>query len=461
MRQYSDLHEYQKFDVDHVIKNPAAGLFLRPGLGKTVITLTAVNELIYDRWAVSKVLVIAPKKVAEATWTAEAAAWGHLSNLRCIKVLGSAAKRIRAINTPADIYITNRENTKWLVDYYQHGWPFDMVVLDESTSFKNSDSKRFKAITLIRARCKRVVLLTGTPSSNGLMDLWAQIYCLDEGARLGDTIGKYRTRYFHRETHRGNYSSYEAKEDAQKAIFDKISDLCISMRSEDYLELPECVERDVPVVLDDAARKAYDLFEEEKLLQLDESTITAASAAVLMGKLLQYCNGAIYDDDHAVVPVHDCKLEAFEELLEAINGEPCLVFYAFKHDMERIVERLKKTKLRVRVYTDDREKDDWNAGKIDVLLAHPASCAYGLNLQAGGRHVVWYGLNWSFELNDQGRCRLHRQGSEFDIVYVHHLVIQDSVDENVMESVRGKGTVHNSVMDALKARMKKIKGEMG
>lgn len=454
-------HNYQSYCIQRIVQDPAVGLFLRPGLGKTSITLTAVNVLRYLRWEIARVLVIAPKKVAEATWSKEAAKWDHLQHLKVVTVLGNTAKRIRALNTPADVYVINRENVSWLVDYYKQAWPFDMLVCDESTSFKNPQSKRFKALKLIRRFCKKVVLLTGTPSSKGLIDLWAQVYLLDEGARLGKTISQYRERYFIANTHGGHFTDYKPKSDAEAAVLEAISDICVSMKAEDYLELPECIEHEIPVVLEEKAKREYDQFERDMLLEIDDETITAQGAAVLTGKLLQFCNGAVYNADKQGLIVHDCKLDAYMELLERLDGEPVITFYSFKHDLDRLLERLEKTKRRVRVYRGPQDEDDWNAGKIDVLLAHPASCAYGLNLQAGGRHIVWYGLNWSFELNDQGRCRLWRQGSEFDRVFIHYLVVQDGVDEDVMAAIRARADTHETVMTALKARLKKLHGREG
>lgn len=454
-------HNYQSYCIQRIVQDPAVGLFLRPGLGKTSITLTAVNVLRYLRWEIARVLVIAPKKVAEATWSKEAAKWDHLQHLKVVTVLGNTAKRIRALNTPADVYVINRENVPWLVDYYKQSWPFDMLICDESTSFKNPQSKRFKALKLIRRFCKKVVLLTGTPSSKGLIDLWAQVYLLDEGARLGKTISQYRERYFIANTHGGHFTAYKPKTDAESAVLTAISDICVSMKAEDYLELPECVEHEIPVVLEEKAKREYDQFERDLLLEIEDETITAQGAAVLTGKLLQFCNGAVYNADKQSVTVHDCKLDAYMELLERLDGEPVITFYSFKHDLDRLLERLEKTKRRVRVYRGPQDEDDWNAGKIDVLLAHPASCAYGLNLQAGGRHIVWYGLNWSFELNDQGRCRLWRQGSEFDRVFIHYLVVQDGVDEDVMAAIRARADTHETVMTALKARLKKLHGREG
>lgn len=459
-------HNYQAYCIQLVTDLPAVGLFLRPGLGKTSITLSAVNILKYFRWQVSKVLVVAPKKVAEATWQKEAARWDHLQHLRISTVLGSTSKRIKALSTPADIYVINRENVEWLVDYYQQAWPFDMVVLDESTSFKNSQSKRFKAMRRVRRFIKRMVLLTGTPSSTGLIDLWAQVYLLDGGERLGPTLSAYRERYFDPDQRsRTQIFSYKAKDGAESAVLAAISDICISMKAEDYLQLPDFIQHEIPVMLDAKAKRDYDQFERDLLLEVDEDIITAGTAGVLVGKLLQYCNGAVYNNDGKVVPVHDCKLDAYVELLEQFDGEHCLTFYGYQHDKDRILERLerynkgRRDKLRVRVYKGTEDEDAWNNGEVDVLLVHPASCAYGLNLQAGGRHVVWYGLNWSFELNDQGNCRLYRQGSPFDKVFVHYLVVQDCEDEDVMETIRDRADTHEAVMRALKARIKKIKEE--
>lgn len=450
-------HNYQIYNINRIVNDPAIGLFLRPGLGKTSITLSAINILKYYKWSVSKALVVAPKKVAEGTWSKEAAKWDHLKHLRVVTVLGSAAKRVKALNTPADVYVINRENIPWLVDFYKQKWPFDMVVLDESTSFKNSRSKRFKALKLVRRFMKRVVLLTGTLSSKGIEDLWAQIYLLDEGQRLGKTLTQYRQMYFDCNTHGGHFTEYIAKDGSEAAVLKAISDICVTMKAEDYLELPQCIEHEIPVVLDDKVKRAYDKFERELLLKVDENVITATAAGVLTGKLLQFCSGAVYDDDKKAIHLHDCKLEAYMELLESISGEPCITFYGYQHDKERILERLSKTKLRVRVYQGPKDEDDWNAGNIDVLLVHPSSCAYGLNLQAGGRHIIWFTPNWSFELNDQGKCRLWRQGSPYDKVFVHYLIAQGCVDEDVMDAIRDRRATHETVMNVLKARIKKLK----
>ena len=451
-------HEYQRYCIQRVVENPAVGLFLRPGLGKTAITLTAINVLKYYRWRVAKVLVVALKKVAEATWSKEAAKWDHLQHLRVSTVLGSAAQRIRALNTPADVYVIGRDNFAWLVDYYQQAWPFDMVVLDESTSFKNPQSRRFKAARRIRRFTDRVVELTGTPSPKGLIDLWAQVYLLDGGQRLGPTFSAYRERYFDPDQRsRTQIFSYKPKAGAEQAVLSAISDICISMDAEDYLDLPDFIQHEIPVMLDAKAKKAYDQFERDLLLEVDGDTITAGTAGVLVGKLLQFCGGAMYGSEGQVIPVHDCKLEAYVELLEQLGGEHCLTFYGYQHERDRILERLRREKLRVRVYQSAEDADAWNAGEVDVLLAHPASCAYGLNLQQGGRHVVWYGLNWSFELNDQGNCRLYRQGSPYEKVFVHYLVVQGCEDEDVMAVIHDRQDTHEAVMGALKARIKRVK----
>lgn len=450
-------YPYQQYCAARIVADAAVGLFLDMGLGKTVITLDAINTLRYDRWAVQRVLIIAPKKVAEGTWTKEAQKWEHLRHLRISAVLGSQQKRLRALATPADIYVINRDNVAWLVDYFKNAWPFDMVVLDESSSFKNSQSKRFKALKLVRSRINRLVELTGTPASNGLIDLWAQIYLLDGGARLGRTLGQYRERFFDPDKRsRTQIFSYTPKDGSMEYIQQVIGDICVSMKAEDYLNLPDRMFDDVPVVLDDKARKAYRQLERDLLLELDEGQITAASAGVLTGKLLQLCNGAVYDSEKRPLAIHNCKVEAFLEVLEQLNGQHCLVFYNFQHDRDRLLAALEPLGLRVRVYQNAADEDAWNAGEIDVLLAHPASCAYGLNLQNGGHHIVWFGLTWSLEQYEQANKRLHRQGQRHPVI-VHHLVVQGGMDEDVIDSLRAKGDTQEALMAALKARIKKAR----
>lgn len=452
-------HNYQRYCINRVLTTAALGLFLDMGLGKTVITLTAVNDLKYNRFAVNKVLVVAPKKVAESTWAREAEKWDHLQLLRISTVLGSQTKRVRALNTPADIYVINRENIPWLVDYYRNVWPFDMVVIDEFTSFKNHQAKRFKALKNVRPHIKRIVGLTGTPAPNGLLDLWAQVFLLDGGARLGKTIGGFRERYFEPDQrNRERVFSYAPKDGADNAIQRLIGDICVSMKAEDYLELPDITYNTIPVVLDSKAQTAYKKLETEMLLQVDESTIDAGSAAVLSNKLLQLCNGAVYDENRNIVNIHECKIEAFKELLEGLNGKPALVFYNFQHDKDRIIKALVKTGLRVRELKTDQDQQDWNNRQIDILLAHPASAAYGLNLQQGGNHVVWFGLNWSLELYQQANKRLHRQG-QTEKVIIHHLAVAGGVDEDVAAALENKTSTQDQLMAALKARIERVHQE--
>lgn len=404
-------------------------------------------------------LVIAPKKVAEGTWTKEKDKWDHTKILRVSPVLGSQAKRIRALNTPADLYIINRENVCWLVDYYKNTWPFDMVVVDESSSFKSHKAKRFKALSSMSSHIDRMVELTGTPSPNGLNDLWSQVFLLDGGERLGKRYTQFRERYFQPDKRgpAGMVYSYEAKPGTEESILEKISDICISMKSEDYLQLPDVTYHQILVVLDAKAEKAYRELERKMVLELpEEEEISVTSAAALSNKLLQLANGALYDDDHGVHEVHNCKVEAFMELIESLQGKPALVFYNFQHDKARILKALEKSKLRIRELKTTQDEDDWNKGEVDILLAHPASCAYGLNLQQGGNHVIWFGLTWNYELYTQANKRLHRQG-QTEKVIIHHLVCNGTRDEDVMQALERKEDVQNWVMQSLKARIKAIK----
>lgn len=429
-------------------------------MSKTVITLTAVNDLKYNRYAVNKVLVIAPKKVAESTWGREAEKWDHLQMLRVVTVLGSQTQRIRSLNTPADVYVINRENVPWLVEYYRNCWPFDMVVVDEFSSFKSHQAKRFKSLTWIRKYITRFIGLTGTPAPNGLLDLWAQVYLLDEGERLGKKITHYRERFFQPDQRdRDHVFSYAPKPGAEEAIQDAISDICVSMKAEDYLELPELISVVTPVQLDPKAKTAYEKLEREMLLQVDENMIDAGTAAVLTNKLLQLCNGAVYDENKVPVEIHSCKLDAFMELVEALNGHPALVFYNFRHDVDRIHKALKKSGLKIRELKTPEDADAWNRREIDLLLAHPASAAYGLNLQEGGNHVIWFGLNWSLELYQQANARLHRQGQKQKVI-VHHLVVDGGRDEDVMKALEAKGETQEALMQSLKARIEKYKEEV-
>lgn len=450
-------YPYQQYCINRIITDPYLGLFLDMGLGKTVITLTGLHSLKYYYWQIRKVLIIAPKKVAESTWSKEADKWEHLKNLRISVVLGTAKQRLTALNADADIYIINRENTQWLVEYYGHNWPFDVVVLDESSSFKNHQAKRFKALKAIRPRINRIIELTGTPSPHGLTDLWAQVFLLDGGKRLGRTISVYRDMFFVPDKrNQTTIFSYAPKEGAAEEIYRLISDICISMKAEDYLELPDLIYEDIPVKLDAKAQKAYQQMERDMLLEVDDDLVTATTAATLTGKLLQLCNGAVYDEDGSVVPVHDCKLEVFMETIEQLNGQHALVFYYYQHDRDRILAALEKTGLKVKVYTDSKDETEWNAGNIDVLLAHPASCGYGLNLQEGGHHVIWFGLTWALEEYQQANKRLHRQGQQFPVI-VHRLITLGGVDEDVIKSLEGKDNAQENLLQALKARIDKAK----
>lgn len=452
-------HPYQQYCIDAILRLPSVGLFLDMGLGKTAITLSAVNELKYGRFAVNKVLVIAPKKVAEATWQREAAKWDNLHHLRFSTVLGSTSKRIKALMTPADLYVINRENVVWLVEYYRNNWPFDMVVIDESSSFKSHSAKRFKALAAIRPHIRRLVELTGTPSPNGLMDLWSQIYLLDGGERLGKYYTHFRDRYFD-PGRRGRdvIYQYDPKQGAAEAVLQKISDICVSMKASDYLQLPDCIVHDIPVQLDAKAKKAYDAMEKKFVLALpDGGIVSVASAASLSNKLQQLANGAIYDEDHGVHEIHSCKIEAFMELIEQLHGQHALVFYNFKHDKDRLLKVLAKSKLRVREFKGAQEEADWNAGKIDILLAHPASTAYGLNLQDGGHHIIWFGLNWSLELYQQANKRLHRQGQKEPVI-IHQLICTGTRDDDLLEALSDKDASQKKVLESLKARVAKWKG---
>lgn len=451
-------YPYQQYCINRIINDANVGLFLDMGLGKTAITLTAIHDLRCNRWVVSKPLIIAPKKVAEATWTSEAQKWGHLNGMRIVPVLGSLQQRLRALATPADAYVINRENVVWLVEHFKNAWPFDMVVLDESSSFKNSRSKRFKALRLVRSRIARLVELTGTPSSNGLEDLWAQIYLLDGGQRLGRTLSSYRDMYFvPGRRNRTTIFDYAPKEGSFDIIKQAIGDICISMKASDYLNLPDVIYNDIPVALDPAAQKAYAQLETELLLKVDETTITASSAGVLTGKLLQLCNGAIYDESRNVAEIHKCKIDAFLELVEQLNGQHALVFYNFQHDRDRLLAALAPSGLRVRVYSSARDEVDWNNGEIDILLAHPASCGYGLNLQQGGYHAIWFGLTWSLEQYEQANKRLHRQGQEHPVV-IHRLIVQSGQDVAVAEALQNKDDMQSALLDALRVRINEIRG---
>lgn len=452
-------HKYQLTAINHVINVPKCGLFLDMGLGKTVSTLTAIKELKYNRFQVNKVLIIAPKKVAEGTWSKEKDKWNHTKDFRVSLVLGSQQKRIKALSVNADLYIINRENIPWLVDYLRNDWYFDTVVIDESSSFKNSRSKRFKALKMVLPKINRLIELTGTPSPNGVEDLWAQIYLLDQGTRLEKYITHFRAKYMEpNKRNRSQIFDYKIKDGVYDSIINKISDICISMKSEDYLELPDLSYNEIPVILNDKARRDYDKMERDFVLELEgaEDEITAVNAAALSNKLLQISNGAVYDSSGIYTEVHDAKIDSFLELVERLQGKSLLVFYNFQHDRDRIKKALEKSDLVVKELKTTQDEDDWNAGKIDILLTHPASAAYGLNLQEGGNHVCWFGLSWNLEHYQQANKRLHRQGQKEKVI-IHHLVTQGTRDEDVMRALDNKAGVQEEIMQSLKARIKKVK----
>lgn len=417
-------------------------------MSKTVITLTAIDELINGRYEVERVLVIAPKRVAEDTWTREHAKWDHLKHLRISRVLGSPEQRRQALRRDADIHVVGRDNVVWLVDYYREAWPFDMVVIDELSSFKNSQSKRFRALRKVIPKARRVVGLTGTPSANGLMDLWAEIYLLDRGERLGKTLGVYRETYF-RPGARNGYVvfKWEPLRGSQEKIRQAISDICISMSAKDYLKLPKRIDNAIPVKLTPAELKQYKTMEAEQLLHVDGEDVVALNAAAVMTKLLQIANGSVYSADGNVVRLHRAKLEALLEIVDTTDS-PVLVFYSYKHDLAAIQEAIPEAKT----LNGPADIAAWNAGKVQVLLVHPASVGYGLNLQEGGHVIVWYGLTWSLELYQQANARLYRQGQEKPVI-IHHLIAEGTVDEQVMAALERKDTSQAALLAALKERM--------
>lgn len=466
-------HKYQAYAKDIIIEQPAAGLFLEMGLGKTVTTLTALDELMFDYFLVERPLVIAPLRVAEDTWSSEIEKWDHLKHLRISKVLGSAKDRLLALEDDADIYVINRENVQWLLEQYgryakpsnktgfkfTRPWPFDMVVIDELSSFKSQTSKRWKMLKKARPYIERIVGLTGTPAPNGLLDLWPQLYLLDGGERLGKTVGGYRSRYFmptaHTKNARGNLiaTGYAPVEGAEESIYDKISDICVSMKSEDWLDLPEKVDNIVEVNLGRDLMRKYKELARESILELDPEVIDAGSAAAITNKLQQFSQGEIYVTKSDTVHLHDKKLEALAELVEEANGRPVMVLYWYKFEEDRIKKYLKQRmgkKATIRSYKGSKDKTDWNNGKIDVLLLHPASAGHGLNLQEGGNIQIWYGLTWNLELYQQTVARLYRQGQTRSVI-VHHIVSKGTVDRRMMNVLEGKASKQDELMAAVKA----------
>ena len=450
-------YDYQRTAMQWIVDKPKCGLFLDMGLGKTVSTLTAIQQLI-DDCEVSRVLVVAPKKVAETTWSTEAQKWEHLHDLKVVKVLGTEKQRCLALSQKADVYVTGRDNFVWLVGKYGGRLPFDTLVIDELTSFKSAKSERFKAMRIALPSVHRVIGLTGTPAPNGLIDLWAQMYCLDQGERLGRSVTKYREAYF--ETHRWNniVVRCDVRKGCEEIIRNKIADICLSMQAKDYLQLPDLITHTATVELTPKVREAYERFEREKVLEFktehgqEPANVLAQSAAGLMNKLAQFANGAVYDDSMQVHEVHSEKLDRLAEIVEAANGNSVLVFYQYKHDVTRIAAKLKG--YRVRAYQGEKDLNDWNTGQIDVLLAHPASTAYGLNMQQGGHYIVWFGTGWNLEHYQQANARLHRQGQQHP-VQVYKLICAGTVDEKASAALEGKKGVQQSLLDSLNYLLRK------
>lgn len=446
------LHDYQEYAVKFIEEHKIAALLLDMGLGKTITTLTAINNLIYDLFEVRKVLIIAPLRVARDTWSAEVQKWNHLKHLRYSVAVGTAEERIAALKADADIYVINRENVDWLVS--NTTFDYDMIVIDELSSFKNHQSKRFKALMKVRPNVKRIVGLTGTPASNGLMDLWSEFRLLDMGERLGRFIGQYRNAYFKPNKQNGYIVySYKPLPDAEERIYEKISNITVSMKAIDHLHMPELLSNEYPVQLSDTEQETYKRFKSELILEMQDTEITAANAAALSNKLSQLANGAVYDDAGAVIPIHSRKLDALEDLIEAANGKPVLVAYWFKHDLERIQERLRKLNVSYQEIQSSDSIRNWNARRLQVGLLHPAAAGHGLNLQAGGSHLIWFGLTWSLELYQQTNARLWRQGQQSETVVIQHLITKGTIDERILKALTRKEQTQTALMQAVKAEL--------
>lgn len=449
------LHNYQVVAKDFIIGHPYAAVILDMGMGKTATTLSAVNELMFDRFEVTKVLVIAPLRVANTVWSDEIEQWAELRHLRYSKIVGTPKQRKEALQKDADIYIVNRENLPWLVEQCSPYFKWDMVVIDELSSFKSWQSKRFKAFMAMRPYMKRIVGLTGTPSSNGLMDLFAEFKVIDGGERLGRFIGEFRSRYFEEGRRNGNIVyEYIPMDYAECQIQDKISDITISMKALDYLDMPELISTKKLVRMSEKEKEKYSQFKKEYVLsELDGLEVTAANAASLTNKLVQLSNGAVYSDDHTVVALHEQKLDALEDILESANGEPVLVAYWFKHDLARIIGRLEKLKVKSRVLKTEEDIREWNKGNVPVGLLHPAGAGHGLNLQKGGHHLVWFGLTWSLELYQQTNARLWRQGQESETVVIQHIVTEGTIDEEILKALENKDAQQELLIEAVKAQV--------
>lgn len=441
-------HNYQKYATEFIIKNPISAVLLDMGLGKSVITLTALNELMLDHFDVSKVLVIAPLRVASHTWPEEIRKWNHLNNLSFSVVTGSEKERIKAIRKPAHIYIINRENVDWLITKSGVTWDFDMIVIDEISSFKSHQAKRFKSLLKVRPKVKRIVGLTGTPSSNGLMDLWAEFRILDLGERLGRYITHFRQNFFVPDKRNQHMIfSYKPKDGSEKRIYNLISDITISMKSIDFLKMPECIMNEVNVGLTEKENNLYQFLKKEMVLKLGDEEIDAVNAAALSNKLLQMANGSVYNENKDSILIHDKKLDALEDLIESANGKPVLVVYWFKHDLKRIKERFD-----VREIKETKDIADWNKGEIPVAVIHPASAGHGLNLQAGGSTLIWFGMTWSLELYQQTNARLYRQGQR-ETVIIHHILTKNTIDEDVMKALKAKDKIQEALIASVKAQI--------
>lgn len=441
-------HSYQEYAIRYIETHPISALLIDMGLGKTSITLTAICNLLFDSFEVCKVLVIAPLRVAKNTWTDEIKKWEHLSTLTYSLIVGNENKRLSALNEKADIYIINRENVDWLVNKSGYKFDFDMVVIDELSSFKNHQSKRFKSLMKVRPLVKRIVGLTGTPSSNGLMDLFAEFKILDMGKRLGYFIGQYRNTYFKPDKTNGPIVySYKPLPNAENAIYEKISDITVSMKANEYLKMPELLTSNYVVELSNSEKNQYDEMKKSLVLEITDGEITASNAASLSNKLCQLSNGAIYDDEQNIVEIHDRKLEALEDIIESMNGKPLLIAYWYRHDLERI-----KSRFSVREIKTNEDISDWNDGKIPVALIHPASAGHGLNLQNGGSTLVWFGLTWSLELYQQTNARLYRQGQKNTVV-IQHIITKGTIDEQILKALQKKNKTQADLIDAVRANL--------
>ena len=449
-----DAHDYQRYATEFIKTHPLSAILLDMGLGKTSITLTALADLLFDSFEIRKVLVIAPVRVAKFSWPDERQKWDHLQHLTYAVAVGTPAQRLAALNASADITIINRENIKWLVEDSGVPFDYDCIVIDEASSFKNHQAKRFKALLKVRPKAKRVIALTGTPASNGLMDLWAEFRLIDLGERLGRYITRYREAYFRPDKTNGMIVySYKPLPGAEQAIYDRISDITISMRAQDHLQMPELISTRYPVEMSDKEKKRYKEMKDTLVLQLPDGDITAANAAALTSKLSQLSNGAIYDDNQEVLPVHERKLDALEDIIEAAAGKPILVCYWFKHDRARIEDRLTKLGVEYAGLDKDEGIKRWNKGELPVGLIHPASAGHGLNLQSGGSTIVWFGITWSLELYQQTNARLWRQGQTADTVVVMHIITKGTIDERILKALEQKDGTQSALIEAVRAEI--------